>query len=99
MTVLTCAPMIIMVPREEVVRRNIILELQYLGVSISFDEQRDFVCAKKNVNVPAFVLSAALMHAGIAEVGFNSFYPFCINNVMVCSIGRPSYVRAQVAGV
>ena len=72
MTVLTCSPIITMVPREAAVKRNIIVALQERGISVGLDEQRDFVLATKNVNVPACILSAALNQAGLDEVGYSN---------------------------
>lgn len=68
MTVIACSPYIIVVPREEAVRKAIIGFMKRFGFSMCFDKKRDFVSVTKNVPVPAYILIGALEAAGLEEV-------------------------------
>jgi hypothetical protein len=68
MTVLTCSPMLILVPREELVRQNIVGSMKRQGISVNLDKKRDFVCITKNKIVTAEVLVQALEAAGLEQV-------------------------------
>jgi hypothetical protein len=70
MTVLTSSPFILLIPREESVRREVIWFMKRYGFSMNFDKKRDFVCVTKNTNVPAYILMQALAKARLDKVGF-----------------------------